>query len=48
VTNTRRVSSVSGKPPENFEEIQVVKYEKGGFFKVTMMHVMGMKHFVRE
>jgi prolyl 4-hydroxylase len=29
----RKVSSISGKPPENFEEIQVVKYEKGGFFK---------------
>jgi hypothetical protein len=26
------VENVSGKPKENFEDIQVVKYEKGGFF----------------
>lgn len=29
---TQKVSRVSGKPTENFEELQVVKYEKGGFF----------------
>ena len=29
---TRKVENVSGKPKENFEDIQVVKYEKGGFF----------------